>query len=414
MKTFPLTLTELKTITKSYPTPFYIYNEKAIRNNIRELQKAFSWNKGFKEYFAIKATPNPQILTILKEEGCGVECSSEVELIMAAKCGYHGDDIMFTSNATPWQEFVIAGNLEALITLDDITHIEYLKAHTNLPKRLSCRLNPERKIIYKGQTILDYTDYKFGFTKSEMINGFRLLSNLGVERIGIHSQFGCHRTETSYFGENIRLLFLDIADIYKKTEIPPAFINLAGGIGISYQEENSSSDIHAISTEIKDAYDEILNPLGLLNIPIYLELGIYMTGPYGYFVSSVLHIKENSKTYACLDASTNAFMTPCKYSDYHHITIAGKENSPANHYYDLTGALCENRDKFAQNRRLPELVLGDFIIFHDAGAYEYSHSNQFNGRLRPKELLLCENGTIKLIRRSETVEDYFRTLLFPQ
>ncbi|MDF2801334.1 MAG: diaminopimelate decarboxylase [Anaerocolumna sp.] len=414
MKTFPLTFTELQSVTQKYPTPFYIYNDKAIRNNIRELQKAFSWNKGFKEYFAVKATPNPHILSIFKEEDCGVECSSEAELIMADKCGFHGDDIMFTSNSTPWLEFVMARNLNALITLDDINHIDYLRAHTNLPKLLSCRFNPERKIVYNSQTILDYEDYKFGFTKKDIIGGFKHLLNLGVERMGIHSQFGCHRTETDYFKENIRTLFLDIADIYKNTNIPPAFINLAGGIGISYHEENSASDIYTISTEIKKAYEEILIPLGLSTIPIYLELGIYMTGPYGYFVASVLHIKENSKTYACLDASTNAFMTPCKYSNYHHINIAGKEGLPSTRTYDITGALCENRDKFAIARSLPELVPGDLVIFHDAGAYGYSHSNQFNGRLRPKELLVCEDGSIKQIRRNETVEDYFRTLMFPQ
>lgn len=414
MKTFPLNFTKLKEVTLKYPTPFYLYDANAIRGNIKELQNAFSWNTGFKEYFSIKATPNPHILSIFKEEGCGVECSSETELIMAQRCGFKETNIMFTSNSTPLHNFVRARNLNATIILDDYTHINYLYSNALLPSIIGCRLNPERQIHYNEKTILDYSDYKFGFTKVDIIKGFRELQTLGVKNIGIHSQFGSHQTQTDYFGENIRALLIDIVKIYNATKIPPAFINLAGGIGISYHEETLGSDIHKISLEIKKAFEDILIPLGLGSIPIYFELGLFMTGPYGYFVSSVLHIKENAKTYACMDASTNSFMTPCRYSNYHHISVSGKENYPMLHTYDITGGLCENRDRFALNRSLPELVPGDLLIFHDAGAYGYSHGNQFNGQLRPKELLLCEDESVKLIRYEETAEDYFRTLIFPK
>ncbi len=410
MKNFPLSFNDLKQVTAEYPTPFYLYDEKAIRENIRRLYKAFSWNKGFREYFAVKSTPNPHILQLFKEEHCGVDCASETELILADSCSFHGEEIMFSSNVTSEREFMKAISLNAIINLDDISHIDYLQKCTGIPELICFRLNPGGTISYRDKIILNYDDYKFGFTKEQLIEGINYLKRTGVSRYGLHSQFGCHRTEADYFGENARLLFQNAVDIYKETGLKPQFINLAGGLGIPYKENSESADINDISLSIKKAYDEVLGAAGLTPVSLYLEFGIFMTGPYGYFVSSVLHVKKNNKIFLGLDASTNSFMSPSRYTDYHHITVAGKENETYNCIYDITGALCENRDRFAAGRNLPHAEAGDILIFHDAGAYTYSHANNFNGRLRPAELLLCQDGSIKLIRRAETPEDYFATL----
>lgn len=412
-KYFPFTLDQLKHITSDFPTPFYLYDEKAVRANIRRLYHAFSWNPGFREYFAVKATPNPYILNIFKEEGCGVDCASETEIILAQACSFTKNDIMFTSNVTTAQEFIRAKNLNAIINLDDISHIEYLKRCAGIPERICLRLNPSGMIHYKDQIIIDFNQSKFGFTKDQIVDGIKILQTSGVHHFGLHFQFGSHRRETDYFSEHTQQLFHTVVELCQKTGVRFEFINLAGGIGIPYQEDDKEADLEAISLEIKKAYDDILAPVGLTPMPLYFELGIFMTGPYGYFVSSVLHEKKTIKTFLGLDASTNSFMSPSRYNNYHHISVVGKEFLEKSGIYDVTGALCENRDKFAQDRCLPPVEIGDFLVFHDAGAYTYSHSNQFNGKLRPAELLLKEDGSIKQIRRAETPSDYFATLDYP-
>lgn len=411
-KKFPINFKELEQIISKYPTPFYIYDEKGIRENIRRLYKAFSWNTGFREYFAVKSTPNPFILNAFKEEHCGVDCASLTELILADSCGFSGDDIMFTSNVTTKEEFMKAKSLDAIINLDDYSHIDYLQNCAGIPELVCLRLNPDCTITYQDNIILDYKDYKFGFTEDAFIEGIKLLKKKGARRFGLHCQFGSHRREAEYFGDNARLVFKKAVEISTLAGITLEFINLAGGIGIPYKED-SPADIEAISWHIKAAYDEVLGTAGLTSLPLYLELGIFMTGPYGYFVSSVLHVKETVKTFLGLDASTNCFMSPLRYSNYYHITAAGKEKEEPNQVYDITGALCENRDKFAVDYHLPRMKPGDVLIFHDAGAYTYAHSHNFNGKLRPAELLLCTDGSVKQIRRAETPADYFATLDYP-
>ena len=413
MKTFPLNLQELQQVIKEYPTPFYIYEEAAIVHNIRKLKAAFSWNKGFREYFAVKSTPNPYILELFKSEGCGVDCASETELMLADSCSFYGEDIMFTSNVTSAGEFKKAAKLQSIINLDDFSHIDYLMEYASLPELICLRLNPGGQIYYKDKLIVDFEDHKFGFTVEQFLNGVKYLKEKGVKRFGLHCQFGSHRNEADYFEENTRNLFEKVVTISKNAEIEFEFINLAGGVGIPYDETAPETDIYAVSTSIRKAYDEVLGTAGLTPIPLYLELGIFMTGPCGYFVSSVLHIKKASKTFLGLDASTNSFMSPSRYTNYHYITVAGKELEKPDCSYVLTGALCENRDRFATDRLLPPVDKGDILIFHDAGAYTYSHGNNFNGRLRPAELLLRKDNSLKLIRKAETAKDYFATLDFP-
>jgi diaminopimelate decarboxylase len=412
-KNFPLTLDQLKHITSDFPTPFYLYDEKAIRTNIRRLYQAFSWNPGFREYFAVKATPNPYILNIFKEEGCGVDCASYTELILADSCSFTNHDIMFTSNVTSSQEFIKAKNMKAIINLDDYSHIEFLKQCAGFPEQICLRLNPGGTIQYNDQLMIDFNNSKFGFTKDQLITGIKELRAFGVKRFGLHFQFGSHRREVEYFSENTRQLFRTVVEICQETGSKFDFINLAGGLGIPYQTDQREADLEGVSLAIKNAYDDILVPAGLVPMPLYLELGIFMTGPYGYFVSSVLHEKKTFKTFLGLDASTNSFMSPSRYTNYHHITVAGKESEDDSYIYDVTGALCENRDKFAQDRCLPSVQVGDLLIFHDAGAYTYSHANHFNGKLKPAELLLQEVGEVKQIRRAETPADYFATLDYP-
>lgn len=413
MKSLPFTQEELRSIVSEYPTPFYIYDEKAIRENAKRLHRSFSWNRGYREYFAVKSTPNPYILQIFKEEGCGVDCASAAELLLAHSCGFFGEDIMFTSNATPAHEYQQAKKLGAIINLDDIGHVDFLNNCAGIPELICCRYNPGTEIRYKDKVILNFKDSKFGSTKEQLTDGFRHLLQLGVKRFGIHAQFGAHRREANYFGMNARILFQLAVDLFRATGIKVEFINLAGGLGIPFRPEDSAADIEAVSQSIKQAYDEVIVSAGLDPLPLFSELGIYMTGPYGYFVSSVLHVKKTYKEFIGLDASTNSFMSPAKYTDYHHISVIGKENGPHDHVYDITGALCETRDRFATDRSLPRIIPGDLLLFHDAGAYAYSHSYTFNGKLRPAELLLTMDGSVRIIRRAETPADYFATLDFP-
>jgi len=410
MQQLPFSHEKMKDIVSEYPTPFYIYDERAIRDNIKVLKKAFSWNSAYREYFAVKTTPNPYILQIFKEEGCGVDCASETELLLAKACGFQDERIMFTSNATPANEYRLAKNLGAIINLDDTGHIDFLDRCAGLPGLFCFRFNPGLELRYDNELVINFRDSKFGSTKSQIIDGINRLRQMGINRFGIHSQFGAHHKEADYFGTHSRYLFDLAVDIFHTLGIKAEFINLAGGIGIPFRENKPACDITALSEQLRDSYHDTIIQAGLGPIPLFTELGLFMTGPYGYFVSSVLHIKSTYKKFASLDASTNSFMSPCRYNHFHHITVAGKENWECNQLYDVSGALCEGRDRFAIDRRLPELSAGDILIFHDAGAYSYSHGNNFNGKLRPAELLLCSDGSVKQIRRAETPKDYFTTL----
>ena len=412
MKNVPFSYDKLKDIVSEFPTPFYIYDEKAIRENVRNLKKAFSWNNGYHEYFAVKSTPTPSILKIFKEEGCGVDCASLTELMLADQCGFSNDDIMFTSNVTTSDEYALAKNLGAIINLDDTGHIDFLNNCTGIPETICCRLNLGEEIKHEDKLVINFKNSKFGSTKEQIYDGFKFLKKLGVKHFGIHAQFGSHKRDAEYFGNNSCKIFEYIVDLYSNTGIKVDFINLAGGIGIPFLPEDSPTDIEAISHCIKKAYDETIVHAGLAPISLFTELGIYMTGPYGYFVSSVLHLKKTYKNFVGLDASTNSFMSPAKYNSYHHISVMGNENEECNHVYDITGALCEDRDRFAIDRPLPYIKEGDILVFHDAGAYTYSHSYNFNGKLRPSELLLCTDGSVNMIRRAETPDDYFATLKF--
>ena len=414
MKSLPFTLQELNAIVAQYPTPFYLYDELAIRKNARKLYAAFAWNKGFREYYSVKTAPNPALIEILKQEGCGADCASETELLLAEAVGLCGEQIMFTSNNTPAAEYWQAMRLGAIINLDDTGHVDFLKNAAGLPALVCCRYNYGRELRYQGKTVLNFAENKTGATKEQIIAAFQTLSQLGVRRFGLHAQFGGHQLSAGYFGEAIRPLFSLAVELYQTCGIPVDFINFAGGLGIAYHPSDSPTDIAATSAEIQRSYEEILGGGALASVPLYAELGLFMTGPYGYFVSSVLHIKQTNKQFAGLDASTNSFMSGLRYNDYHHISLPGKENEPADQTYDLTGALCEGgKDRFAVDRTLPRLSAGDLVVFHDAGAYAYAHSHNFNGKLRPAELLLTADGGIKQIRRAETPADYFATLRFP-
>lgn len=412
MKNVPFSYEKLKDIVAEFPTPFYIYDEEAMRENVRKLKKAFSWNTGYHEYFAVKSTPNPSILKIFKEEGCGVDCASLTELMLADLCEFSKDDIMFTSNVTTSDEYILAKNLGAIINLDDTSHIDFLNNCAGIPETICCRLNLGEEIRDQDKVVINFKNSKFGSTKEQIYEGFKYLQKLGVKHFGIHAQFGAHKRNPEYFGNNSRKVFEYLIDLYNNTGIKVDFINLAGGIGISYLPEDSPTDIEAISNCIKKAYEETIVDAGLSPISLFTEFGIYMTGPYGYFVSSVLHVKKTYKNFLGIDASTNSFMSPLRYSNYYHISVMGNENDKLDHVYDITGALCEDRDRFAIDRRLPHIKEGNILIFHDAGAYTYSHSHNFNGKLRPAELLFCTDGSVKMIRRAETPEDYFATLNF--
>jgi diaminopimelate decarboxylase len=412
MKTVPFSHTDIKKIAATFKTPFYIYDETAIKNNVRRLKKAFQWNQGFREYFAIKATPTPAILKLFLQEGCGAECASLTELLLAERCGYRGHNIMFTSNVTTAEEYQLASKLDAIINLDDVFHLSLLEACAKIPETICFRLNPGYQLKHGDSVLLDYTNSKFGATKTQLETTYEQLHRAGVKHFGIHTQFGCHKRDPEHFGNNAYHIFAFIVELYEKTGIAIEFVNLAGGIGIPYHEEEEPTDIEAISYHIKDAYDNTIGKSSLPPVSLFTELGINMTGPYGYFVSKVLHVKKTYKTFIGLDASTNSFMSPLRYSNYHHITVMGKESAEQTTRYEITGALCEDRDRFATDRLLPEITAGDLLVFHDAGAYSYSHSNNFNGRLRPAELLLKSNGSASLIRRHETPDDYFSTMIF--
>lgn len=409
-KKVPFTKEQIEKIIKKYPTPFHIYDEKAIRNNIRNFLKAFKW-ANFKEYFAVKATPNPYILKILKEEGCGTDCSSLPELILSEKSGITGEEIMFSSNETPAKEYVKAKELGAIINLDDLTHIPFLEKTCGIPELISFRYNPGP--LRKGNPIIgDPVESKYGFTRPQIFEGFKLVREKGAKRFGIHSFVISNELNRASYVETARMLFQLAVDLKKEIGIRLEFINLSGGIGIPYKPDQTAVDIIKLSEEIKAEYEKIVIPNGLDPLKIFSECGRMVTGPYGYLVSTAIHKKDIYKKYIGLDASMANLMRPAIYGAYHHITVMGKEVKPSDHTYDLVGSLCENNDKFAIDRKLPEIETGDIIVIHDAGAHGFAMGFNYNGKLRSAELLLKEDGSVEQIRRAETVDDYFTTLDF--
>jgi diaminopimelate decarboxylase len=395
----------------NYPTPFHIYDENDIRENARKLLKAFSWAPDFKEYFAVKATPNPYILKILQEEGLGADCSSLAELILSEKAGITNENIMFSSNDTPAHEFCKAKELGAIINLDDITHIEFLEQIAGLPELISFRYNPGP--LRGGNAIIGVPqEAKYGFTREQIIKGYKIVQDKGVKRFGLHTMVVSNELDPYSFIGTAEMLFDLVVEVYQTTGIKIEFVNFGGGIGIPYRPEEKCVDLDLVSREIKRAYEEKIKGAGLDPVRITMELGRFITGPFGYLVSTALHRKEIYKNYIGLDACMANLMRPGLYGAYHHITVLDKENWPLDHVYDVTGSLCENNDKFAVDRKLPEIVPGDIVVIHDSGAHGHAMGFNYNGKLRSAELLLKPAGEIKLIRRAETLEDYFSTLNF--
>ena len=414
MKKIPfVTLDEVKEIVKTYPTPFHIYDEKGIRENARNLKKAFSWNKGFKEYFAVKATPNPYILDILKDEGCGTDCSSLAELMMSEACGITGENIMFSSNVTPAEEYVKARELGAIINLDDITHIDFLKDCAGIPEKISCRYNPGGVFKVSNDIMDNPNDAKYGMTKAQMFEAFTRLKELGVKEFGIHSFLVSNTVTNDYYPMLATELFKLAVELKEKCDVHIGFINLSGGVGVPYRPEQEPNDIFVIGEGVKKAFEEILVPNGMGDVSIFTELGRFMLAPYGHLVTKAIHEKHIYKEYIGVDACAANLMRPAMYGAYHHITVLGKEDGKEEFKYDVTGSLCENNDKFAVDRMLPHIDMGDYLVIHDTGAHGFAMGYNYNGRLRSAELLRTEAGGVKLIRRAETPADYFATLDYP-
>ena len=379
MKTPFVTKAQVDEMIKKYPTPFHLYDEKGIRENARKLYQAFSWNKGFKEFFAVKATPNPTILRILKEEGCGTDCSSLTELMMSDKLGFTGDEIMFSSNDTPAEEFVLAKKLGATINLDDFTHIDFLEKTAGIPEKICCRYNPGGTFSI-STTIMDNPgDAKYGMTKDQIIEAYRILKGKGVKRFGMHAFLASNTVTNDYYP-------------------------------VPYTPDKEPNDILAIGEGVRKVYEEILVPAGMGDVALYTELGRFMLAPYGHLITTAIHEKHTHKEYIGVDACAVNLMRPAMYGAYHHITVLGKENEPCDHKYDVTGSLCENNDKFAIDRMLPKIDMGDVLVIHDTGAHGFAMGYNYNGKLKSAEVLLCEDGSTKLIRRAETPDDYFATL----
>lgn len=409
-KTPFLTKEKAQEIISSFPTPFHIYDEKGIRQNAENLKKAFAWNKGYKEFFAVKATPNPFLINILREYGCGCDCSSKTELMLSRAIGAVGEDIMFSSNDTPSDEFRYCNELGGIINLDDISHIEAVeKACGGLPKKMSCRYNPGGVFKISNGIMDNPGDAKYGMTREQIFEAFKIMKQKGVEEFGIHS-FLCSNTVTNdYYPMLAKVLFELAADLKKELDVNIRFINLSGGVGIPYLPDQEPNDIFAIGEGVHKVFDEVLVPAGLGDIAIYTELGRFMMGPYGALVTTVINKKHIYKDYVGTDACAVNLMRPAMYGAYHHITVLGKENEPCEYKYDVTGSLCENNDKFAIDRMLPKISKGDILYIHDAGAHGFSMGYNYNGKLKSAELLLKENGEVQLIRRAETPEDYFAT-----
>jgi len=407
-----VTKEQVEQIVKTHPTPFHIYDERGIRENARLLHKAFAWNKGFKEYFAVKATPTPRILQILHEEGCGCDCSSLTELMMSKACGITGEEVMFSSNATPAEDFLYAGQVGAIINLDDYTHIDFLNNLIGIPETISLRFNPGGEFSISNAIMDTPGEAKYGMTRAQLIDGVRKLMGLGAKHFGIHAFLASNTVTDEYYPALAKILFELAKQVHEETGAHMAFVNLSGGVGIPYREDQRGNDILAIGEGVRKAFEEVLVPAGMGDVKIFTELGRFMLAPYGHLVAKAIHEKHIYKEYIGLDACAANLMRPAMYGAYHHITVLGKENAPRDHKYDITGGLCENNDKFALDRMLPKIDMGDYLVLHDTGAHGFSMGYNYNGKLRSAELLLCEDGSVELIRRAETPADYFATFDF--
>lgn len=418
MKTPFVTKAQLEEIAAKYPTPFHLYDEKGIRANARRLNRAFAWNRSFREYFAVKATPTPAILKTLKSEGCGVDCSSLTELMLAEKCGFRGHEIMFTSNNTLAEEFQLAHRLGAIINLDDITHVDFLEQSIGcIPETIFCRYNPGGVFTLgeskEGFQVMDTPgEAKYGMTRAQLTEAFRALKAKGAKDFGLHAFLASNTISNEYYPELAGILFRLAVELREETGCHIRYINLSGGIGIPYLPEQEAIDIAAVGEGVHRKYEEILVPAGMGDVELCSELGRYMMGPYGCLVTRAIHAKHIYKEYIGVDACAADLMRPAVYGAYHHITVMGKENAPCDHTYDITGALCENCDKFAIDRQLPEIETGDLLVIHDTGAHGHCMGYNYNGKLRSAELLLKEDGSVEMIRRAETPEDYFATVVW--
>jgi len=416
-KTF-VTKDQLENIAQRYPTPFHLYDEAGIRKNARELMASFAWNEGFKEYFAVKATPTPGLLKLMREEGCGADCSSLAELMMAERCGFSGHEIMFSSNNTLAEEYRYAHKLGAIINLDDFTHVEFLEQSIGcIPETVFCRYNPGGVFTLgeskEGFQVMDNPgDAKYGMTRQQLVDAFRLLKEKGAKTFGIHAFLASNTISNDYYPELAGILFQLAVEVQRETGCHIKYINLSGGIGIPYRPEQESNDIAVIGAGVRKKYEEILLPAGMGDVQLCSELGRFMMGPYGCLVTRAIHEKHIYKEYIGVDACAADLMRPAIYGAYHHITVMGKENEPCDHMYDVTGSLCENCDKFAVDRMLPEICRGDLLVIHDTGAHGHAMGYNYNGKLRSAELLLKEDGSVELMRRAETIEDYFSTIIW--
>lgn len=410
-----VTLEQLEKINETYPTPYHIYDEKGIVDNAKRLKEAFSWNKGFKEYFAVKATPNPFILKLLQAQGCGTDCSSLTELMMSDACGFAGHDIMFSSNETPLAEFKFADDLGAIINLDDITHIECVEQVCGkIPETISCRYNPGGLFQMSNGIMDNPGDAKYGMTTDQLFEAFKILKSKGAKNFGIHAFLASNTVTNEYYPKLAGVLFEVAVRLQKETGANIKFINLSGGIGIPYSPDQEPNDIFEIGEGVRKVYEETLGAAGMGDVAIFTELGRFMLGPYGELVTKAIHEKHTHKEYIGVDACAVNLMRPAMYGAYHHITVMGKENQPCDHKYDIVGSLCENNDKFAIDRMLPAIDKGDYLVIHDTGAHGFAMGYSYNGKLKSAELLLKEDGSVQMIRRAETPKDYFATFDFCQ
>ncbi|SDB49201.1 diaminopimelate decarboxylase [Butyrivibrio sp. INlla16] len=402
---------QVEDIVQKYPTPFYLYDEKGIVENARAVKKAFSWNKGFREYFAVKATPNPVLMKLLQSEGCGFDCSSITELMLSKSTGACGENIMFSSNDTPAEEFVYAAKIGGIINFDDITHIEFAEEALGgkLPETISCRYNPGGVFRMSNGIMDNPGDSKYGMTKEQLFESFKMLKEKGVKHFGIHAFLASNTVTNEYYPTLAAGLFELAVELEKETGADISFINLSGGVGIPYEPDKEGNDIAAIGEGVRREYEKILTPAGMGDVAIYTEMGRFMLGPYGALVTKAIHEKHIYKEYIGVDACAVNLMRPAMYGAYHHITVLGKENAEADHVYDVTGSLCENNDKFAIDRKLPKIDMGDYLFIHDAGAHGFAMGYNYNGKLWCSELLLKEDGSVELIRRAQTPRDYFAT-----
>lgn len=399
----------LENIVEQFPTPFHLYDEAGIRRTARLLNQAFAWNEGFKEYFAVKATPNPYILQILREEGCGADCASYTELLMSDAVGFKEHEIMFSSNATPAEDFMLARKQGVIINLDDFTHIDFLEKVAGLPETICCRYNPGGHFAIENNIMDNPGEAKYGMTHDQIIEAYRILKAKGVKHFGMHAFLASNTVTNEYYPELARILFKMAVEIKEKTGVELEFINLSGGVGVAYRPEQQDNDILDIGEGVRKVYEEVLVPAGMGKVKIFSELGRFMLAPNGALVTKAIHQKHTYKEYIGCDACAANLMRPAIYGSYHHITVMGKEDAPCDHKYDVTGGLCENSDKFAIDRMLPEIEMGDLLYIHDTGAHGFAMGYNYNGKLRSAEILLQEDGSAKMIRRAETPKDYFAT-----